>query len=332
MPLTRRSRTGASHLDHRHNGTRYRFSLKTADRRVAEYHASQFIQKLQEDGLPPAFKRVPIGRALLAYWHEVKVTLRPRHARQHLARLIDLFRCGQIRVVPDLSSERLQRLLLSEHTRRVWKPKSYNNYRGDIQAFGRWLVYRRWLSENPALRMRRLKVDKNQVIYLADAELEQIQEALAGHWLWPAVATAIYAGLRVEEIKALHWEDVDLTARTITVRGRGTFRTKSGRFRVVPISTGLGKILGSVPRSGPFVFRRKDLQSAWLAVRLEKHLPMHWHWRNFRHTFGTQFALRGEMKANVTEWMGHSDSRVTDRYYIGQRNAHHEGIERFSPP
>ena len=59
-----------------------------------------------------------------------------------------------------------------------------------------------------------------------------------------AFALGTMAGLRTGEIVALRWEQVDLTAKTITVRAQADRNSgeerepKSGKPRKVPILTG----------------------------------------------------------------------------------------------
>ena len=63
--------------------------------------------------------------------------------------------------------------------------------------------------------------------------------------LLAATAIAAYAGLRAAELLHLHVEDVDLAARSITIRSRGSHRTKTtGSEAVVPVPAALATILG----------------------------------------------------------------------------------------
>ena len=52
----------------------------------------------------------------------------------------------------------------------------------------------------------------------------------------PVLAIGLFAGLRMSEILALNWEEVDLCDRTITVQGR---KAKTRQRRVVTISDNL---------------------------------------------------------------------------------------------
>ena len=101
------------------------------------------------------------------------------------------------------------------------------------------------VQSNPCMRVDLPAVPDGPV---AAWELDSIAEFVrrcSGHRLGSLYEVAIYTGLRRGELAGLHWSDVDLTARTITVRhnrvtvaGRvqeQTTKTRSGR-RQVPLS------------------------------------------------------------------------------------------------
>jgi site-specific recombinase XerC len=60
----------------------------------------------------------------------------------------------------------------------------------------------------------------------------------------PVLAIGLFAGLRMSEILALNWEEIDLCDRTITVQGR---KAKTRQRRVVTISDNLHDWLALSP-------------------------------------------------------------------------------------
>jgi len=54
---------------------------------------------------------------------------------------------------------------------------------------------------------------------------------------------------RVSELLTMHWDDLDLEARTVLLR-----TTKNGLPRMVPLSPRALNVLQDMPRSGPTVF------------------------------------------------------------------------------
>lgn len=145
----------------------------------------------------------------------------------------------------------------------------------------------------------------------------------------PIWATAMYAGLRRGELKALRWPDVDLGAGVIRVeRGwddiEGEQETKGRNKRRVPIAAvlrdyldehrlqtqGDGLVFG---RDGkPFIPRRLSdrADDAWKAAKLNR-ITLH----ECRHTFASLMIAAGVNAKALSTYMGHANIGITlDRY------------------
>jgi integrase len=176
--------------------------------------------------------------------------------------------------------------------------------------------------ELPAVRGRRDRV--------ADpVEAAALLNALDRHdrVVW---ATAMYAGLRLGELQALHVEDVDLDRRVIEVRrgwdpyeGEQTPKSRSGE-RKVPIVAILrpeleravaqrrdGFIFGRTPKK-PFSPSTVDTRAyrAWNAQGLQR-IGLH----ECRHTFASLMIAAGVNAKALQTFMGHASITITlDRY------------------
>jgi integrase len=142
--------------------------------------------------------------------------------------------------------------------------------------------------------------------------------------------TAAFTGLRMGELLALHWRDVDFAGATVRVRAssyNGQLTTpKSGKVRAVPlapdVATALAKLgdrehwvgdddlvfageLGGY-LDGSALSRRYKRALAAAALR-----PLRFH--DLRHTFGTRMIALADIR-RVQEWMGHADVQTTMRY------------------
>jgi len=95
-----------------------------------------------------------------------------------------------------------------------------------------------WLREVPAIKKPRLKDIGDNYRYLrTDEEIFRFLRAAMSRdeSLFYLYATAVYTGMRAGELAGLHWADVDLVRRLITVRQSFGNPTKGGYVRYSPI-------------------------------------------------------------------------------------------------
>ncbi|MEJ7891405.1 MAG: tyrosine-type recombinase/integrase [Solirubrobacteraceae bacterium] len=175
--------------------------------------------------------------------------------------------------------------------------------------------------ELPAVRGKRDRI-------AGPTEAAQLISALpaADRPIW---ATALYAGLRLGELQALRWSDVDLARGVIHVtrswdRGAGLVEPKSrAGIRIVPIASVLREQLVPFARQGDaLAFGRSDdvpfsaggvvdrAHRLWRAAGLAVITP-----HECRHTFASlMIAAEVNIKA-LQVFMGHASITVTmDRY------------------
>jgi integrase len=133
------------------------------------------------------------------------------------------------------------------------------------------------------------------------------------------------AGLRVGEMVALHWADVDFSRRRLAIRHsdwRGKLTApKNGRVRYVPLTERLFETLREYRHlRGPRVLCKDDgrplsRQSAWTRVRRAVRLagvPTGVH--ILRHTFCSHLAMQGASAKAIQELAGHQELSVTQGY------------------
>ena len=132
-------------------------------------------------------------------------------------------------------------------------------------------------------------------------------------------------GLRVGEIVALEWADIDLERRQINVRHsdwRGQLTTpKNGRGRLVGMTERVATALRKHRHLRSSRVLCKDdgepitRQGAWSRVRYAAHdakVPTGVH--ILRHTFCSHLVMRGAAMRSVQELVGHQDLTMTQRY------------------
>jgi integrase len=192
------------------------------------------------------------------------------------------------------------------------------------------------LSENPAAEADKRETPKpGPLAYYSAEEVEALARAMNpdGESAQDAEAVRVsaYAGLRLGELLALRWRDVDFAGSRLTV-GRALSAgvetsTKSRRIRQVPMPDQAAAALDRLSRrenfTGPdeLVFcgpLGRTLDASALRRRYRKAqataglAPLRWH--DLRHTYGSLLAAAGVDLVKIKSAMGHSNITTTERY------------------
>jgi integrase len=207
------------------------------------------------------------------------------------------------------------------------------------------------LPANPASSAdKRREPHRSALVYFTPEEVEALARALAdGRHRDPKrpavgeqergedrqdaeiVRVAAYAGLRLGELLALRWRDVDFAGHALTVAraisGGQESSTKSGRVRRVPLPDQAAAALDRLSRRSDFTARdelvfcnvlgraldgsalRRRFKRARDAAKLR---PLRFH--DLRHTYGSLLAAAGVDLVTIQAVMGHSALATTGRY------------------
>ncbi len=217
---------------------------------------------------------------------------------------------------------------ITSHVRsRGLAPKTANRYREIINRLFNWSIQEQGIrmpgNVNPVSKVSKYKEKASQIRFLTLAQIDEQLRALQDHpQLQIMVTMYIYAGLRREEALWLTFDDVDLKAGPygmIRIRAKtikcDSWQPKTGKNRAVPISSTLRYYLDRYKpkitperwyfpspegkKYDPDNFSR-DLRNANKMVGLE------WTCLDFRHTFGSQLAMKGESLYKISALMGNS--------------------------
>ncbi len=230
---------------------------------------------------------------------------------------------------------RPERIVLTRGCDRGLAPRTANRYREILHRLYSWSMKQGGVRMpdrlNPVADVERYKLSAPQIRFLTLAQIDEQLNALAHRpQLHTMVATYIYAGLRREEALWLQMEDLDLSAGPngmIRIRAKdigGEFwQPKTKRNRAVPVSSALRRWIDRhAPRfsAGGWYFPSPkghhydpDNFSSDLA-RAQRKAGLRWTCLDFRHTFGSHLAMKGESLYKISSLMGNSPE-ICRRHY-----------------
>lgn len=126
-------------------------------------------------------------------------------------------------------------------------------------------------------------------------------------------------GARLNEALSATWSHVDRDNRVWRIAATNS---KSKRIRSIPLNDGALEVLAEVDTAGRFghVFVNAEtgkpyttIAKVWERLRKEAWLP-HLRLHDLRHSFASFLINNGRTLYEVQQILGHSDSKVTERY------------------
>ena len=214
-------------------------------------------------------------------------------------------------------------------------PKTANRCREVLHRLYGWAIRERGIrtpgGRNPVTLVERYRENAPKIRFLS---LPQIEEQLAALTEQPQlqtmVAAYIFGGFRREELLWLRVEDVGLSAqpnRMIRIQAKTvdgeTWQPKTRVNRAVPISRALRRYLDHYaprPTHGDWYFpspkgSRWDADNFSTAHRQANNkTKLPWGCLDYRHTFGSQLAMKGESLYKISALMGNSPE-ICRRHY-----------------
>ncbi len=204
-------------------------------------------------------------------------------------------------------------------------PKSLQRRLSACRSFYQWLLKHGHIAANPAAGVRGPKAPRNlpQVLDVDEATqlVEVPVEAPLGLRDRALLELFYSSGLRLSELVALRWRDLDLDAGLVTVLGKGSrqrsvpvgshacraladWRADCGGAAQAPVFPGRG--------GGPITARAVQLRIRLLAQRQGLFKRVHPHL--LRHSFASHVLESSGDLRGVQELLGHADIATTQIY------------------
>lgn len=334
MTMATRKINNRWHVDLRFDGKRHRKVAPENNKSSAKQYEQELLLQLRVDK-----KRAKKGVRASKYasyaeyvkeWYETYVQANNRPAevkkKEGIIRVHILPYFGEMKLaeIQEMELEAFKKLKVEQG----YAPKSINNYLAVIRKSLASATEWRLIERTPNVKW--LKAPKKDVEVLTK-ETQRRLLCDTDELLWnTAIVIALKTGMRVGEILALRWQDIDEVKNAIDVNGSMNVNyerapTKNGKSRKIPMSALVRERVGQlkeVQRSAEYLFDRGDGEphSKYAAIgameRTCKRLGIteHVHWHKFRHTFATNHARSGTNIRVLQELLGHSTITMTERY------------------
>ena len=223
----------------------------------------------------------------------------------------------------------VEKLLLKQE--QASSTSTRNHYLATLNTILNWAQKYQLLSTLPTRNIRRKRIVEHVPDALNSEEIDRLREKLR-----PEEGKVVMflhdTGLRVGEMTALLWKDVDLDERMITVRDN----KGSKDFRTVPLTTRATQILKThqngeaksnlvalYPHSERNLRDRLEIAASEANIR-------HVHPHIFRHTFATELVDEGVPLETIQKLLGHKGISMTLRYAKKRGKGLREAVNRLN--
>ena len=152
-----------------------------------------------------------------------------------------------------------------------------------------------------------------------------------------AVLLSLNTGLRRGELFSLKWKDIDLGGRFLTVTAGNAKTDKTRRIQLNSKAIAVLREWRTASGiSSEHVFAKRDQAMRDARTSFERLLSdakiTDFTWHDMRHHFASRLVQAGVDLYRVKELLGHSSSRVTERYAHLKPEQLHEAVERLCGP
>ena len=253
--------------------------------------------------------------------------------------IMPLLRFSEASRIEELNRHVIEDWIMKGKLERKWSAKTIRNMLQGVSIFFDWCVKEGYIQENPTKDIPRPRLpkqipkhlNKNDALTLLDwARNFPYHYQFEKKRAVAIIATFIFTGVRLQELKNLQIEDIDLLHRTLLVKGG-----KGQKDRIIPINYQLIQILeeylkdrNRMKKACPYFFtamrqdsKMSDMVIKRLVEKLRERSGIHFYPHLLRHTFATLMLEGGCDLFSLSKMMGHSDIKTTT-IYLSATTAH----------
>ena len=223
------------------------------------------------------------------------------------------------------------------------KPRTARKELEHLRAFFAWCQDRKWISDNPARRLRMPIAEDVATLPFSAEEVANLIAACDRICSTNTAATPyirqraralvyilLYSGLRVSDVALLRRPALDESTRYVTLR-----TTKTGVPVKVQLHPDAVAALVKLPARNPAYFfwtgcgdPKRCAKNMWRTVqRLGTLAGVHAHPHRFRDTFAVELLTHGADIRTVQQLLGHESVRTTEKHYAHFIAAHQQILD-----
>jgi integrase/recombinase XerD len=220
-----------------------------------------------------------------------------------------------IRTPASLDLESLQQF------RNSWKDKSLSKAKKQerLRSVFKFATARKWISENPALQLGRIKVEKTQQLPFSSDEMTEILKAAktAGPEIYTFILIMRFSGLRISDVAMLRRDSLEGNHLVLRTEKTGT-----------PVKVLLPQVVADALRkiaktnaeyffwdgrsklvSVTDLWRSRRIKPVFTAAKIKNGHP-----HRFRHTFAVELLKQGTRAGTVAILLGNTEQIVIKHY------------------
>ncbi len=265
-------------------------------------------------------------------YFKTKNHLRPasREDIEYLARRL-------FRVCPQLAEANFCDVSLSDCERWLGEcfttPSQFNKGRMMLHGLFRFAMMREWCDRNVVSLIPKKRIVEQEIkaLTLPEAQrLVSVSERKQYATCSAGVALLVWAGLRPAEVRRLHWRDIDLIEKSITVRATCS---KTGGVRQVDICGALAAALTQHRKqftpTNEHPICPTDWGKKWRQIRDTAGFAGRWVQDVLRHTFASYHAKHYK-DMSLLQWnMGHRDQSLLRTRYVNLQGISRSDAARY---
>lgn len=214
-------------------------------------------------------------------------------------------------------------------TRKQCKDLLYNHFRFSGHVFNKakailhsiftYAQQQNWCESNPVYGFENLPITERTITPLTIKQIQSLLKASASHndlhCMQAPIRLMLWCGIRPEEVRRLHWSDIDRRENVVYVDSRAS---KTGGARAVPLRGGALELKKFNSNSEELIAPANWIK-LWRKLRIKAGLYP-WQQDVLRHTFASMHLKYFHNPGLLQEEMGHRDYTLLRTRYLNMRN------------